>query len=159
MLFIRAALTGLLAAAYAATAPTLGANSTAAAAWTDPPFSISTDTMAAAITCPNGIQGKAGGIVFLVHGTASDGNGTWATGPYNLILPTVGPGYDICWVTLPGFALGNAEQSAEYVAYNIKALAAQSATKKVYVVGWSQGAGLNLQWVGLALSRFTRNVQ
>ncbi|KAF7971361.1 hypothetical protein HWV62_21394 [Athelia sp. TMB] len=102
--------------------------------------------MAAAITCPNGVQGKAGGIVFLVHGTASDGNGTWATGPYNLILPTVGPGYDICWVTLPAFAWANAEQSAEYVAYNIKALAAQSATKKVYVVGWSQGAGLNLQW-------------
>ncbi|KZP17512.1 alpha/beta-hydrolase [Athelia psychrophila] len=100
--------------------------------------------MAAAITCPNGVRGKAGGIVFLVHGTASDGNGTWATGPYNLILPTVG--YDICWVTLPGYALSNAVKSAEYVAYNIKALAARSATKKVFVIGWSQGSGLNIQW-------------
>ena len=69
MHFIRVALTGLLAAAYAAAAPTPGANSTAAAAWTDPPFSISTETMAASITCPNGVQGMAGGIVFLVHGT------------------------------------------------------------------------------------------
>lgn len=43
--------------------------------WTDPPFSVSTDTMAAAVTCPNGIQSKAGGIVFLVHGTGK----SWVT--------------------------------------------------------------------------------
>lgn len=40
-------------------------------AWTDPPFSVSTATMASAVTCPNGIQNKAGGIVFLVHGTGA----------------------------------------------------------------------------------------
>lgn len=41
----------------------------ARATWTDPAFSVSTSTLAASVTCPNGIQGKAGGIVFLVHGT------------------------------------------------------------------------------------------
>lgn len=38
-------------------------------AWTDPPFSVSTTALASAVTCPNGTQGKAGGIVFLIHGT------------------------------------------------------------------------------------------
>jgi len=114
--------------------------------WTDPAYSVSTATLAAAITCPNGVKNKAGGIVFLVHGTGSSGSDTWAKGPYNLILPTYGPGYDICWVDLPGHGLGNAATSAEYVAYNIKTLAAKSATGKVFVIGHSQGGGLNPQW-------------
>lgn len=38
-------------------------------AWTDPPFSVSEATMANAVSCPRGIQGKPGGIVFLIHGT------------------------------------------------------------------------------------------
>ena len=68
-------------------------------------------------------------------------------------------GYDICWVTLPGYGFSNAAESAEYVAYNIKALAAKSATKKVFVVGWSQGAGLDIQWVSIfdAVSRTAMN--
>lgn len=41
------------------------------ATWTDPAFSVSTATMAAAVTCPSGIKGKAGGIVFLIHGTGT----------------------------------------------------------------------------------------
>lgn len=39
--------------------------------WTDPPFSVSTDAMASSVTCPRGIQGRAGGVVFLVHGTGT----------------------------------------------------------------------------------------
>lgn len=104
MLPIFALLTSLAVAACVAAVPT-----SSAAIWTDPPFSVSTSTMASAITCPRGVQGKTGGVVFLVHGTgefdhglwiinyanvfkASDGNGTWANGPYNLILPDMGPG-------------------------------------------------------------------
>lgn len=39
------------------------------ATWTDPPFSVPTAVMDAAVTCPYNLQNKAGGIVFLVHGT------------------------------------------------------------------------------------------
>lgn len=83
------------------------------------------------------------GIVLLVHGTAAKGDETWANGPYNLFLPTAGPGYDICWVTfliphvfrlalstdeplqvdLPNRSLGDAQLSAEYVAYGISCVA------------------------------------
>ncbi|KZP01382.1 alpha/beta-hydrolase [Calocera viscosa TUFC12733] len=114
----------------------------------DAPFDVSTSTMAAALTCPNGIQGKRGGIVLLVHGTGSTGEESWAQSPYNELLPNdpLGAGYDICWVDLPQRALGDVQTSAEYVAYNIKALAPQSSTGKVAVLAHSQGAGLNVQW-------------
>ncbi|KZP33120.1 alpha/beta-hydrolase [Athelia psychrophila] len=117
-----------------------------ASTYIDPPYSVSSTQLTASLTCPRGVEGKAGGVVLLVHGTGSTGAQTWAKGPYNTILPTYGAGYDICWVTLPGNSLGNAAISAEYVAYNIKALASQSKTGKVYVIGHSQGAGLNIPW-------------
>lgn len=37
--------------------------------------------------------------------------------------------------------------AAEYVAYNIPVLAKKSATGKVFLVGYSQGGGLNIPWV------------
>ncbi|KAF7983295.1 hypothetical protein HWV62_22959 [Athelia sp. TMB] len=64
--------------------------------------------------------------------------------PYNLLLPA--KGYAIAWVNLPGYALGDAQTTAEYVAYNIKQLAPHSATGKVAVIGHSQGAGISIQW-------------
>jgi len=114
----------------------------------DAPFDVSTATMAAALTCPNGNNHRRGGIILLVHGTGSTGEESWSQSPYNLLLPTdpLGPGYDICWVDLPQKALGDVQTSAEYVAYNIKALAPQSSTGKVIVLAHSQGAGLNVQW-------------
>ncbi|KAM0748055.1 alpha/beta-hydrolase [Meredithblackwellia eburnea MCA 4105] len=112
----------------------------------DAPFSVSTSTMQSAITCPNGIQKKAGGVVLLVHGTGSTGSESWSGGPYDVVLPTAGKGYDICWVDLPGRSLVDAQLSAEYVAYGVQYLAPQSATKKVSIIGHSQGAGLNPQW-------------
>lgn len=63
-------------------------------------------------------------------------------------------GYDICWVDLPGHSLGNAATSAEYVAYNIKQLASKSVTGKVFVIGHSQGAGLNIPWVSKCRTQF-----
>lgn len=133
--------------------------------WTDPPFSVPVDQLAATVSCPRGVQGKAGGIVFLIHGTGmslkahsmtvtngssgSSAEVSWNDGPYNLILPTYGPGYDICWIDLPGHAVGNAATTAEYVAYNIPQLAAKSATGQVFVIGHSQGAGLTIPWVSV----------
>ncbi|GAA5961105.1 hypothetical protein JCM3765_001228, partial [Sporobolomyces pararoseus] len=108
-------------------------------------FSEPCSTYSSAVTCPNGIQGKAGGIVLLVHGTGSTGAESWAQGPYVLKLPTAGPGYDVCYVDLPGRSIGDAQYSSEFVAYNVKNLAAKSSTGKVSLVSHSQG-GLNVQW-------------
>ena len=57
----------------------------------------------------------------------------------------VSPGYDIAWSTSPTRSLGDAQVTAEYIAYNIKRLAAMSATKKVFIIGHSQG-NINIQW-------------
>ena len=46
---------------------------------------------------------------------------------------------DACWVNLPNRSLDDVQVSAEYVAYNIRALAAKSKTKKIAVIGHSQG--------------------
>ncbi|THH13855.1 hypothetical protein EW146_g6420 [Bondarzewia mesenterica] len=62
-----------------------------ASSWTDPAFSVPTQTMADALACPNGILGKAGGVVLLVHGTASTGPETWDKSPYILLLPDMNP--------------------------------------------------------------------
>ncbi|KAF8313460.1 alpha/beta-hydrolase [Clavulina sp. PMI_390] len=112
----------------------------------DAPFSVDSTTLASSITCPRGIQGAAGGVVLLVHGTGLTGNESWAKGPYNLYLPYASPGFDVCWIDLPQMALGDAQVSAEYIAYNIPVLAAQSKTGKVAAIAHSQGAGLNVQW-------------
>ncbi|GAA5864337.1 hypothetical protein JCM3774_002756 [Rhodotorula dairenensis] len=108
-------------------------------------FSQACATYANAVSCPFGIQGKAGGIVLLVHGTSGSPQGTWVNGPYVQLLPKAGPGFDVCWVSLPNAALGDAQSTAEYIAYNIKALAAKSKTGKIGLVSHSQG-GLNVQW-------------
>jgi len=53
-------------------------------------------------------------------------------------------GYDVCYVTIPGRSLDDAQVNAEYVAYNIQDLAGKSANGKVYVVGHSQGVSLSV---------------
>jgi hypothetical protein len=57
----------------------------------DAPYSLSCGELASRIIEPNGPVGqKAGGVVFLVHGTGSQGDETWKNGPYNTILPNQG---------------------------------------------------------------------
>ncbi|GAA5864334.1 hypothetical protein JCM3774_002755 [Rhodotorula dairenensis] len=107
-------------------------------------FSQACATYANAVSCPFGIQGKAGGIVLLVHGTSGSPQGTWVNGPYVQLLLKAGR-FDVCWVSLPDAALGDAQSAAEYIAYNIMALATKSKTGKVGLVSHSQG-GLNVQW-------------
>jgi hypothetical protein len=57
----------------------------------------------------------------------------------------VRPGYDIAWITIPYRSLKDSQVTSEYVAYNIQRLAAMSATKKIFVIGHSQG-NINIQW-------------
>ncbi|OCF40558.1 hypothetical protein I317_05649 [Kwoniella heveanensis CBS 569] len=111
----------------------------------DAPYSLSCSELGSVITVPDGFQDKEGGIVFLVHGTGSTGEETWDTGPYHTILPNKGKGYDIAWFTSPTRSLGDAQVTAEYIAYNIKVLAQKSKTGKVFLIGHSQG-NINIQW-------------
>lgn len=71
----------------------------------DAPYSVDAATLENAITCPFGIKGKKGGVVLLVHGTGSTGSESWKSGPYVQVLPTVGKGYDVCWVSFACSAL------------------------------------------------------
>lgn len=66
------------------------------------------------------------------------------------------PGYDIAWFTSPSRSLEDAQTTAEYIAYNIRQLAQQSSTGKVFVIGHSQG-NINIQWA-LAFFPSTRDL-
>lgn len=90
-----------LTAARASPINKLARRAPCASASGDAPYTVDCQTLQNAITCPNGIQGKAGGTVLLVHGTGSTGEESWANGPYIKLLPDRGPGFDVCWVTLP----------------------------------------------------------
>lgn len=50
--------------------------------------------MRSAITCPNDVKGRKGGVVLLVHGTALDGESSWPQSPFVQLLPNAGPGFD-----------------------------------------------------------------
>ncbi|KAJ8292101.1 Lipase B [Rhodotorula toruloides] len=114
-------------------------------------YSQPCDTYAQTINCPNGIRrktvggGGGGGVVLLVHGTGSTGPETWDNGPYIKLLPSAGPGFDVCEITLPGRSLGDVQTTSEYIAFAIQHLTAQSQTGKIGIVSHSQG-GLNVQW-------------
>ncbi|KAK0548061.1 hypothetical protein OC846_003199 [Tilletia horrida] len=113
----------------------------------EPPYSQNVTDYKGAITCLPATLGSApGGVVLLIHGTGSTGGESWLHGPYTDILPTLSPGFDVCYLTLPYRALRDAQVSAEYVVYAVKSLALKSATKKVSIIGHSQGAGVNPQW-------------
>jgi len=114
----------------------------------DAPFTQDEGSYQDSIFCPRGIRNKPGGVIFLVHGTGSTGEESWGQTAYNERLAAVGKGYDICWVTIPNRSLGDAQLSAEYVAYGIGYLSQRSpgASNRINVIAHSQGAGLNVQW-------------
>ncbi|EPQ29751.1 uncharacterized protein PFL1_02970 [Pseudozyma flocculosa PF-1] len=149
LLSTRSLLLSLLAAPFALAAPSspslLATRAAAVPPTTDAPFSVSAATVQGAIECPFGIQRKPGGIVYLIHGTGSTGKESWGSGPWVSLLPNLGPGFDVCYVTLPDRSQGDAQISAEYVARGVQFLAPQSATGKVSLVGHSQG-NLNIEW-------------
>lgn len=114
----------------------------------DAPFSQDQSVYLNAITCPKGIQNRTGGVILLVHGTFTTGESCWGITPYNTKLYEEGPGYDVCWISLPFSGLADVQLSAEYIATAIPYLAKLSpATNyKINVIGHSQGGGSNIQW-------------
>ncbi|KAK6435521.1 hypothetical protein LTR95_008293 [Oleoguttula sp. CCFEE 5521] len=108
----------------------------------DAPFSVSQDTLAAALTCPNGNPTTSSPGVLLVHGTTSTGAETWAEGYVPALKAN---GYTACYVTLPNRAMGDMQISSEYIAYNLKYLSLLSNGAQVAVISHSQG-GPDTQW-------------
>lgn len=124
----------------------------------DATYSQTCAALAQPIVCPTGFTGAKNGcadvpqaaltalsIVLLVHGTGSTGNESWAQGPYVALLPKRAA-VDVCYTSLPYRSLGDAQVSAEYVAYAISSLAPKSKTGKVTAIGHSQGGGFNVQF-------------
>lgn len=113
----------------------------------DAPYTVPVSTLSSAIECPSStpIGDAPGGVVLLVHGTGSTGEESWGSTPYASLLPQLSPGFDICWITLPGRSQGDIQVSAEYVAYNVAPLASKSKTGTISVIGHSQG-NLDIQW-------------
>ncbi|POW03467.1 hypothetical protein PSTT_11062 [Puccinia striiformis] len=84
-------------------------------------------------------------IVLLVPGTGGDASEAYKSSPYYQVLPS--QGFDVCWVNIPNYSLGDMQLAAEFVAYAIKYLAPKSTASggKINIVSYSQG-GPNVQW-------------
>lgn len=114
----------------------------------DAPFTYPDQIYRQSIYCPRGIMNQTGGIILLVHGAATTGEGTWSESPFNEQLANTSPGYDVCWLNLPWKGLGDLQESAEFVAFGIKYLSSLSPASghRINVIGHSQGGGANIQW-------------
>jgi len=122
----------------------LGCAMGAAQAQASPPLQIPVATLNAALKCTAspGLAGAARTPVLLVHGTATDAEVSWGAG-YAKVLPT--KGHPVCTVTLPDKALGDIQDSAEYVVQAVRTMYAASG-RKISMIGHSQG-GILVGWV------------
>jgi triacylglycerol lipase len=114
----------------------------------DAPFSVDTETLAAALTCPRGNPTNAAPPVLLVHGTATTGAQTWEKG---YVPALAANGYTPCYVTLPSRAMDDMQKSSEYVAYSIHYLSELSGGLNPAIVSHSQGGPVT-QWAFVPLS-------
>lgn len=94
-----------------------------------------------ALSCPDGLSRVEHPVVLLVHGTATTAEESWPGG-MGVVLHRAG--FDWCTVQLPGRALGDIQQSAEYVVDAVRSLHRRTG-RKVSMVGHSQGA-LEVRW-------------
>lgn len=108
----------------------------------DAPFTVASQTLAAALTCPRGNPTAAKPPVLLVHGTATTGAQSWEKG----FVPALALNdYTPCYVTLPSRAMDDMQISSEYVAYNLHYLSALSGGLKPAIISHSQGGPVS-QW-------------
>lgn len=115
----------------------LAGAASASLAQTSPPLQIPIATLDAALNCTTspGLAGATKTPVLLVHGTATS-DVSWSAG-YAKVLPA--QGYPVCTVNLPDRALGDIQDSAEYVVQAIRTMYAASG-RKVSMIGHSQGS-------------------
>jgi hypothetical protein len=111
----------------------------------DAPYSLSEDTLRKAIFIPSTFTYGKKRPLLMLPGTGSYGGSTFAN---NLRKLLTGTSYaDPVWLNVPGGLLGDAQLTAEYIAYAINYISAVSNNNKnLAVTSWSQG-GLDAQWV------------
>ncbi|KAJ7663905.1 putative lipase [Mycena polygramma] len=112
----------------------------------DVAFSVSEAELRQAIFIPSNFTYGQRPPLLLVHGTGIHAFTTYSSN----VLPHFYPGGDAAdvvdpvWINVPGFLLGDAQRSAEYVAYALQYVHAVT-QQKVAVMGYSQGA-IIVQW-------------
>src|SRR4051812_23942759 len=121
--FLVAVLTGLMLTPFVAVAAPTRRH--------DPRYDVSPASLAASTRCPS--RSTHARTVLLVHGTGSTAQESWSHS-YAKLLPA--QGFDVCTVTMPGRTLGDAQVSAEYVAYAIHA-ATRAFHRRTTVIGHS----------------------
>jgi triacylglycerol esterase/lipase EstA (alpha/beta hydrolase family) len=138
----------LLALAAAAMTASAVVSLPARAETTDPPYSVQTADLEAALECRGSsgvpvppedlayLDGVTREPVLLVHGTFTNGdeNYRWA-----LAEALAADGYSPCWVTYPNRGLDDMQVASEYVVHAIGRLAGVTG-RQVDVLGHSQGA-------------------
>src|SRR4051794_14845166 len=83
----------------------------------DPPLSVPTTQMAAALTCSAGVDGAARAPVLLLQGTGANAKDNWSW-TYEPAFDELGIPW--CQMDLPDHATGDIQVSGEYVVYAIK---------------------------------------
>jgi pimeloyl-ACP methyl ester carboxylesterase len=125
----------VLAALVVLVAAGLGVGAMPAAADSGPPLTIPEAKLAAAVSCDAGAYaGKP--TVLLIHGTGGTPQEVWGWN-YAIALPAAG--FGVCMVTLPGRALVNFTDSAQYAVYAARH-AHQVSGHKIALLGHSQGS-------------------
>ncbi|KAK7022196.1 hypothetical protein R3P38DRAFT_1112045 [Favolaschia claudopus] len=108
----------------------------------DAPFSLSEDVLRQAIFIPDGFTTGKKNPLLIIPGT---GQPSFMTYQPNLIPITQKSDFaDPVWLNIPGFLLGDAQKSAEYIAYAIGYMSALTG-KKVTLIAYSQG-NIITQW-------------
>ncbi|KAJ7091426.1 hypothetical protein B0H15DRAFT_236199 [Mycena belliarum] len=125
--------------------PALPANATVffpQAAAGDAPYSVSEAELRQALFIPDGFTMGAKNPLLIIPGTGQPSFMTY--GP-NLIPVLQDSGFaDPVWLNLPGFLLGDAQRSAEFIAYGAQYLSALTG-KSVTLLAYSQG-NIITQW-------------
>lgn len=106
------------------------------------PYSVDLNTLDRALDCRAGVDGSGRSEpVLLVHGTGVTRERNWSVGYWPALAHA---GFEVCWVQLPSGALGDIQDSAEYVARAIEVMHDQGG-EPVDVLAHSQG-GLDARW-------------
>ncbi|KAJ7696583.1 hypothetical protein B0H17DRAFT_1130968 [Mycena rosella] len=108
----------------------------------DAPYSLSEADLREAIYIPDGFTNGAKAPLLIIPGT---GQPSYMTYSPNLIPVLQNSTFaDPVWLNIPGFLLGDAQLSAEYIAYAAHYIAALTG-KKVTLIAYSQG-NIITQW-------------
>lgn len=104
-----------------------------------PPLSVPEDRLRASLACTGDLASRT--PILLVPGTTLDPETNFS---WNYIPALQAQGWPHCTVNLPGNAMGDIQEAAEYVVYALREMARQSGGK-VSLVGHSQG-GMVPRW-------------